>query len=83
MDQFEGPKIFGTIRGIVQTLELKSGLNPLLFLDAIFGIPALSLYALKQDSTFIWFAGIPLVTTLICSLFERERRRSTLISLSW
>jgi hypothetical protein len=59
------PNWFGSLRGIVQTLEQKSGLNPLLFLDAIFGIPAIGFYAWKGQTVLLLFVWIPLLTTVL------------------
>lgn len=52
--------LFGSIRGIVETLEQKSGLNSLLFIIAVISLPSLVLYSLKSQPAYLWFAGIPI-----------------------
>ena len=61
----DNPSVFGSLRGIVQTLEQKSGLNPLLFVDTIFGIPGIVGYAWTGRSVLLAFAWIPLAVTLL------------------
>lgn len=57
--------LFGSVRGAVETLEQKSGLNPLLFLDAIFGIPGLVSYAYSGKAILLAFVWVPLMFTLV------------------
>lgn len=57
--------VFGSLRGVVETLEQKSGLNPLLFLDAIFGVPAIGFYAWSGKAILLCFVWIPLTFTVL------------------
>lgn len=66
MADISDPKgIFSSLRGVVETLEQKSGLNPLLFLDAILGIPAIGFYAWSGRSIILVFVWIPLIATVL------------------
>lgn len=60
----EAEKLLGQIRGIVETLEQKSGINPLLFLVALITPISLILYSCSDKIVFIYFAAIPLFITL-------------------
>ena len=53
------------MRGIVETIEQKSGLNALLYLDGIIGLPALVLYAYKGKSILLAFVWMPLLLTML------------------
>jgi uncharacterized membrane protein YeiB len=49
----------------VETLEQKSGLNSLLYLDAIIGLPCLILYGASEKSIFLAFVWVLLIFTLL------------------
>ena len=57
--------MFRSLRGAVETLEQKSGLNPLLFLDAIFGIPGIGFYAWSGKAILLAFVWVPLLATVL------------------
>lgn len=57
--------IIGQVKGIVQTIEQKSGLNPILFIVALISLPSLILYAVTEKAFFIWLICIPVALFFI------------------
>lgn len=73
-------KWIGQMRGIVQTLEQKSGLNPVLFVIALISLPSLFLYAFTDKWVFLLLIFAPLVffgiIYAVAFVFDRDFLRS-------
>lgn len=70
----------GSVKGIVETLEQKSGLNSILFIIAVISLPSLVLYSVKGQAAFLWFAGAPIafaaIVYILAFIFDRDFLRS-------
>jgi hypothetical protein len=73
-------KWMGQMRGIVQTIEQKSGLNPILFIVALISLPSLFLYAFTNKEIFLWLicapVGLFFIIYIVTFFIDRSFLRS-------